>query len=174
MQGPSWVVLFKQIPVNLHDCLVLLTTTNAEVMVQRLVRLDADFVILAGRMAGTTDGARIMIMPYDQISNIAFNKKMTDKDVAAIFGADGILPAPAAALAKTPAAEEKPAEDVESEESADDDLVEANVEEEAGEVEVVAEEATPVATAAPAAPAVHPSKSILLARLRARLAGRSE
>src|SRR5262245_38200382 len=89
MQPASWVSLFRQIPINLHDSVVLLTTTGAEVMVQTLLRLDIDYAIIRGRMSGTMDGGRIMIVPYDQIHTLAFGKRLLETDVHAIFGANG-------------------------------------------------------------------------------------
>src|SRR4051812_19076669 len=89
MQPPSWVSLFRQIPTNLHDCVVLLTTTGAEIMVQTLLRLDTDFAIIRGRMSGTQDGGRIMILPYDQIHTLAFGRRLLEADVHAIFGGSG-------------------------------------------------------------------------------------
>jgi hypothetical protein len=169
MQAPSWVALFRQIPSNLHDCLVLITSTNAEVMVQSLLRLEVDYVILRGRMSGTIDGGRVMIVPYDQISNVAFAKLLLERDVVNIFGNNGTTTfAAPIELSKAPKIGE--AEEVAEDE--DDAPI-------PGEqlLELPAEDPRPVEQPVAAAPEPtkatpsHPSKSLLLARLRARLAG---
>jgi hypothetical protein len=171
MQSPSWVALFRQIPANLQDALALLTINGAEIVIQKILRLDQDFLILRGRMAGTMDGGRVIILPYNQISNVAFNKRMTEPEVKAIFGVDETLkslPTSAAALSPsepTPV-EEDAAEDVE--------IMEDNpTETTTSELNPPAQEPPSPAPDPNKPPQAHPSKSILLARLRARLSGGS-
>jgi hypothetical protein len=149
MQGTSWISFFRRIPVNLHDCLALTVTTGAEIVLQRIVKLEDDFAIVRGRMAGTQDGGRVVVLPYALLVSVAFNRRMTDVEVQAIFGEATPMAAPidlsavADAAIAEPAPEETPAEDA-----------------------AVEEEARPT----PAKPPIMPSKSVLLAKLRARLA----
>src|SRR5579862_5071997 len=86
MLGPSWITLIRKIPPHLHDTLVMLTATGAEVMIQKILVLEDDYVVFRGRMAGVQDTGLIMMMPYDQISNIAFAKRMLEPEVRQIFG----------------------------------------------------------------------------------------
>jgi hypothetical protein len=146
MQGTSWINLFRRIPVNLHDCLALTVTTGGEIILQGIVKLEPDFAIMRGRMAGTQDNGRVVILPYSQLVSIAFNRDLKEDAIQAIFGAADVMAAAldlSACAAPATAAEEAPAED---------------------------------ASVPAAAPAVNsrtaamPSKSILLAKLRARLA----
>ena len=162
MQGPSWIATFERIPAKLHDSLSLTLVTGAEIMMQSVLRLESDYAIIRGRMAGSTDAGRVIVLPYDQIVNLAFIKRMLAPEVEAIFGktlepADAVRP-------------EAPAE------------AEAPVSEPAMPATEAAKSNPP--TPAPAKPAAQPaapasaankgqappSKSILLARLRARLA----
>src|SRR5262249_4778363 len=115
-------------------------------------RLDADYMILRGRVAGSSEAGRIILLPYNQISSLAINRALLDNDVEALFGdVEASEPSPAATIPSTAMPTARPAE-------------------------------KPVSSAAPQAPAAtassrsaapgshKPSKSILLARLRARLA----
>jgi hypothetical protein len=154
MQGPSWIALFEQIPAKLHDTLVLTLVTGAEIMMQSLLRLDSDFAILRGRMAGSTDAGRVIVLPYNQIVNLAFAKRMLEPEVQAIFGK---TLEPAGAQAEQ-AGEESAAADTSG--PADQGGPQAAN---------TGPGAPPPASAAPAK-LQPPSKSILLARLRARLA----
>jgi hypothetical protein len=158
MQGPSWIALLERIPVKLHDTLALTLVTGAEIMMQSLLRLESDFAIIRGRMAGSIDAGRVIILPYDQIVNLAFTKRMLEPEVQAVFGET--LESPSAKVEGEVSKEEagnqiKEPEDQETDHS--DSSKENQV------PAVPAKE--PLKN--PSAP---PSKSILLARLRARLA----
>lgn len=148
MQAGLWITLFRRIPTTQHDNLVVVTSNGTEVMVQKIVRLEEDFVILRGRLSGSTDQGRVMMIPYEELNYLAFNKALLEKEILAIFGtmtADGEF------------ADVK----IDAGSAAPDELAEVDVDEEEEEEEA------PQPTAKPKPP----SKSILLARLRERLAG---
>jgi hypothetical protein len=86
MNSQAWINLFRTIPVNLHDGLALTLTTSAEVIVQSFVKLDPDFVILRGRMAGTQDTGRVVILPYSNLVSVNFARRMTEPEIEAVFG----------------------------------------------------------------------------------------
>ncbi len=174
MLGPSWIPLFQRIPAKLHNSISLTMVTGTEIVVQAIFRVESNFLILRGRMAGTTDAARLVIVPFDQITNLNFTKQMTEPEVRAIFGKllepaeaqNGALPesgenqesAAANALIAT-AAEEPNAEEVQKETPT------------LGVAVPMTTTLWPNPSPPPAAPEKDkPSKSILLARLRARLA----
>ncbi|HYT90513.1 MAG TPA: hypothetical protein VEL76_17535 [Gemmataceae bacterium] len=153
MQGPSWVALFGRIPPLLQDSLMIVTINGSEIVPQAIVRLECDYVVLRGRMAGSQDTGRLMFVPYDQINYVGLTKKLSDAETQALLGKPGttvqfiengepVPDTPVAEAPEAPAAAEAAAPPVE-------------------------QAAPPPATAKPA----HPSKSVLLARLRARLAG---
>jgi len=167
MQAPSWISLFKLIPSHLHDTLALITTTSIEVMVQRVLRVEQDYLVFRGRMSGTMDAGRVMIMPYDQISNVAFNKRMAEEEVDVIFSnSGGWIPEYVADKSR-----DRFSEDTLS------DVASAEEKKETAPAPAVAppapviEPAQPQSAAGSAAKPEHASKSILLARLRARLSG---
>ena len=89
MLGPSWVALFRQIPANLQDVLVMITATGAEIILQKILVMEQDYFVFRGRMSGSQDGGLVIIMPYDQISNVCFNKRMLEPEVYQIFGNSG-------------------------------------------------------------------------------------
>jgi hypothetical protein len=170
MQGFSWISLFERIPAKFHDTLALTLVTGAEIMMQSILRLEQDFAILRGRMAGSTDAGRVIVLPYNQIVNLAFVKRMLEADVKAIFG--DIMVSAAAPAATAAAAEAEAAQAAGAEESPEE--AEAPTQGVAVPMRTVLNERGPAA-AAPTAPtaknqAAPPSKSVLLARLRARLA----
>jgi hypothetical protein len=81
-----WKTLLERIPPARHDILVLVTSAGIELMVKKIVRLDDDFVVVRGRLAGSSDQHRIAMLPYAQIDNVAFSVMVPDQEIQAIFG----------------------------------------------------------------------------------------
>src|SRR5262245_33595003 len=86
MVGHSWIALLKRIPVKVHDTLMLSLVNGDEVVLQSIFRLEGDFMIVRGRLSGTTDAGRVIVIPYDQVINLAFTRRMAEPEVRAIFG----------------------------------------------------------------------------------------
>lgn len=85
-ENQAWIALFRRIPANLHDVLSLGLTTGSEIVIQKIVKLEPDFMIIRGRLAGTQDSGRIVMVPYNQLTFVAIGKHLLDTDVEAIFG----------------------------------------------------------------------------------------
>src|SRR5437588_11922890 len=96
MQGPAWINLFQQIPTSLHDTLLLMTTTGFEIVLQRLIRLERDYLVALGRLSGSTDQPKLLIIPYVQMTYLAFGKKMDDPEIEALLGKPGATAEPPA------------------------------------------------------------------------------
>jgi hypothetical protein len=104
----QWLDLLNRIPSSLFDSLALGLVTGGEVVVQQLIRMEKDFVIVRGRMAGSTAEGRVLIVPYSHLTMVAFNKHMVEKEVQEIFGRpSGILNRPSAAPAMPAMTEER-------------------------------------------------------------------
>lgn len=149
MQGSAWIALLRRIPADLHNSLALGLVTGGEVVVQQLIRLEEDFVIVRGRMAGSTAEGRVMAVPYAHMTLVALNKRMNEPEVQKLFG----KAMPTAPLI---------GEDGSAETRASAEPMPAAAEAAAAAPAAVAETARPKQ--------VPPSKSLLLARLRERLA----
>lgn len=161
MEPSFWIDLIRRLPAPLHDALSFSLVSGGEIVSQSILRLENDFVVLRGRVAGTQDQGRVIVLPFTHIIHLGFNKRLTDPEVEAIFGGP-----PPAAL-EMPQVSKAPLE---------------NLPEETGEV-IQDEFEDRVAPSAPAKPGgVSPgplpvpgktapiSKTVLLARLRERLA----
>jgi hypothetical protein len=148
MQGASWISLFRRIPGNLHDGLILSLSTGTEVVVQRFIKLDTDVVVLRGRMAGSQDAGRVVVLPYSHLVSINFVRRLTDTDLETVFGKNTQTFAADINLAPPPA------------DGARDDLPDEPVEPAAQ---------GPAGTNGGGAKPGLPSKAELLAKLRARL-----
>jgi hypothetical protein len=148
MSGADWIALFKRIPVDYHDNLVVMMATGAEVVLQTIAYLEPDYMVARGRSAGSTDTGKIFVVPYAQIDYLSFNRKISEPELKALFGAE-----PTAFVAAAPAAADGTAE--------------------AAPLPAPPEPPAPEPAGAAAASAKAPqlSKTVLLARLRARLGG---
>ena len=138
----AWITLFWRIPADLHDTLALGLATGAEIVVQRIVKLEPDFMIIRGRLAGTQDTGRVVMVPYPQLTFVAIQRDLKDSEVEAIFGKGA--PPPLASLPPTA-------------DGAD------------AEQEAVMEEVAPNEPTAAAKKPEGVSKAVLLAKLRERL-----
>ena len=82
----AWIAMFRRIPADLHDTLALGLTTGAEIVVQKIVKLEPDFMIIRGRLAGTQDAGRIVMIPYSQLTFVAVIRDLQEAEIEAIFG----------------------------------------------------------------------------------------
>src|SRR5262249_10186078 len=85
MQGSTWLSVLGRIPAQQHDPLVIVTTTGCEIVLREIVRVEEEFIILRGRMAGSTDAGRVVILPFDQINYLGFNKLIPEAQLKAMF-----------------------------------------------------------------------------------------
>jgi hypothetical protein len=158
MQGELWQAVLRRIPAAKHDSLIVVTASGVELMVNKILRVDEHYLLLRARLAGATDSGRIIVLPYEQIENVAFGKILPEAEIQSMFGA--LEEAENFAELAAGAAPVR-----------DDAHLQTNGAAESGMEDEAAE-----ADEAPSAPAMasvapKPSKSVLLARLRARLAG---
>jgi hypothetical protein len=87
----AWIAMFRRIPVQLHEVLALGLTTGAEIVVQKIVKLEPDFMIIRGRLAGTQDAGRVVLIPYGQLTFVAMLRDLKEAEIESIFG-KGALP----------------------------------------------------------------------------------
>src|SRR5947209_794025 len=97
MQNPAWVSLLRRIPPAQHQNLLVMTTIGVEVALQSMLRLDEEFLVIRGRLKGSTDTGRVFFIPYDQINYIGFQKPVKESVVEAVFSDAPAAAAPAAA-----------------------------------------------------------------------------
>ena len=99
----AWITMYRRIPASLHDTLAVTLRTGTEIVIQKLLKLEPEFAIVRGRVSGTQDSGRVVLIPYDQMSFMSITRMLKDPEVEAIFG-KGAPPA-LADLPTAPAAE---------------------------------------------------------------------
>jgi hypothetical protein len=117
MNNAAWMELFQLVPANVRYKLMLMTRTGVELAVQELLRLEDGYVLIRGRVAGTSDTGRVFFVPYEQLCYAGFSHQMKQEEVEGIYGdrpPAAVLPvavnvpaevAPAEAAGEAPAAE---------------------------------------------------------------------
>ena len=85
MQNRAWIKLLQRIPPDRHDGLVLMATTGVEISIQTILRQEEDYLVLRGRMAGTTDSGRVFFIPYDQITYLGIVRELKEAEVNAML-----------------------------------------------------------------------------------------
>ncbi len=113
MQSDDWRELLQIIPRKYHDIIVLLTAGGAEVAVQEVVRMDGPYLVVRGRVAGTTDTDRAFFVPYDSLLYVRFQRTIPDTVLYGLYGQTPPDPVADPAPAQAPAEAEKapPAEE---------------------------------------------------------------
>src|SRR5437764_5972293 len=79
MQSTNWIELLRLIPEKYHDNLIVMTVDCSEISVQDIVRMEPEYVVLRGRIAGTSDTGRAFFIPYDRMTYVRFYKLVPEE-----------------------------------------------------------------------------------------------
>jgi len=148
MQSTAWKTIFNRIPREHHEIMMVVTSIGIEINVRYIQLLEPDYVVLRGRLGGTTDAGRLFFVPYDQINYVTFSKEIKEEQIADMFGL------------------EAPPEKGPIPEGLDMEV--------AAEATPEPEKEKPTPPAEPAKPAALPGKMALLERIRARVRAKPE
>lgn len=75
---------------------MLQTINRTEIAVQAILRFDADFLIIKGRLAGSQEAGRVFFIPYEQIDHIGFYRAVKEADFNEMFAGLDVPEAPVA------------------------------------------------------------------------------
>jgi hypothetical protein len=163
MLEAGWLQIVSRIGVENLDNVSLITVTGNELVIQSVFRLEHDFMIIRARTSGTMDTGRCIVLPYSQVDFLAFNKAMSEDAVQKLFDGSFQASTPAMMMAPSsvPVSAPTPLPYMPAPRSS----------------APAPESQAPAAVEEPAPSSEsnkHVSKSILLARLRERLAEKSK
>ena len=96
MQSVAWKAIFNRIPREHHEILMVVTSIGIEINVKSIQLPEPDYVVIRGRLGGTTDAGRLFFVPYDQINYVTFNKEIREEHIAEMLGT--VAPPPKAAI----------------------------------------------------------------------------
>ena len=150
MQSAAWKAIFNRVPREHHEIMMVVTTIGIEINVKSIQLLEPEYVVIRGRLGGTTDAGRVFFVPYDQINYITFNKEIREEHVADMLGLE--RPPPKAPMQEGDSVRAAP---------------EAAVEEKK-------DEPGHAPAAGPPKPEAQPGKMALLERIRSRIRPKPE
>jgi hypothetical protein len=101
MHSSVWVTLLRHVPAEQHNQLVVVTTTGTEIALQTILRIENEFVIIRGRLAGSQEAGRVFFLPFERIEYLAFQLALKESEFNDLFGT---LVIPEMASAPPPAA----------------------------------------------------------------------
>jgi hypothetical protein len=94
MRSSVWVSLIRIFPPEIQEKLMAVMTSGNEINISGVIRFEQDFLVVRGRLAGTTDDAGVVFVPYDRIDYIGFRVPMKDSDVESMFVNSGFQAPP--------------------------------------------------------------------------------
>jgi hypothetical protein len=99
MTRPEWINLLRRLPTPLVENAILGTSGGAEIAVHSIVRVEEDYLVIRGRLTGTTENACFYLLPFERVNLFGFPKGVKEPDLRALFGSPAAPPP-----AETPAA----------------------------------------------------------------------
>lgn len=112
MQSLAWEMLFRAIPEEQQNNVILITRAGVEISIQCLLRIEPECIVIRGRLSGSQDAGRVFFIPYQQIDNIGFFREMKEADFHAMFSDLTFPGRPGTAMVEALSADDDPAEEV--------------------------------------------------------------
>jgi hypothetical protein len=85
MHNSAWMALWRRLPPDQYDNLVVLTVGGTEILIQTVLRIEADFVAVRGRLAASSETGRVYFLPYSQIDCAGFQKPLREEEFTTLF-----------------------------------------------------------------------------------------
>lgn len=105
MTGQDWSRIFQQVPEDTQNALMLGLHNGTHIAVQDFLRVDEQYLLFRGRIAGTSDTGQVFCLPYDKLLYCCITRPLPERVMTHIFGP---LLHPLVEAASTPEAEEAP------------------------------------------------------------------
>lgn len=86
MLNSSWEAIFKSIPPELQNQYILVTASGTELAIQSLLRIEAEFVIIKGRLSGSQEQGRVFFLPFEHVDWLGTAAAIKDTDFNEVFG----------------------------------------------------------------------------------------
>ncbi|MFO0807459.1 MAG: hypothetical protein U0746_02440 [Gemmataceae bacterium] len=86
MTNHDWIELFRMIPKDQQNTLVLTTLSGMDLAIEQVLRTELSFLVFRGRVVGNTDEGRVFFLPYRQIDFLQINRVVKEVEVRELFG----------------------------------------------------------------------------------------
>lgn len=81
MTNSAWLQLLPNLPQSWKDSLIVKTINGTELSVQSIVRIDESFIVIRGRVAGTTEQGQVYFVPIDRIETICIQRPPKEEEM---------------------------------------------------------------------------------------------
>lgn len=85
MQCPGWITFLRGVPAAYQRDLSLVTLAGNEIAVQSVLHVADDYLVIRGRVTGTTDSGNFFMVPLERVAYVGFAKGLKEQDMAALF-----------------------------------------------------------------------------------------
>jgi hypothetical protein len=85
MQNVEWIDMLRVLPLEHHNTIVLVLKNQSEIAVDIFFRFEPNFLVMRGRVAGTTDEGRAFFIPYDQMVYYRIERVVNLSELQTIF-----------------------------------------------------------------------------------------
>ncbi len=86
MQNTEWISLLRLIPPDQAENLMITVGNDMGIIIQKVIRAEPDYLVIRGRLAGTTDeGGNFFFVPYDQINFMGLQRPVKETAILAMF-----------------------------------------------------------------------------------------
>ncbi len=85
MTNQEWIDMFRVIPTEQHNQMVLVLQNGSEIAIDTLFRFEPNFLVLRGRVAGSTDEGRGFFIPYNQMLYYRIERVIKLEELESIF-----------------------------------------------------------------------------------------
>ena len=85
MQNQDWIEMFRVIPPEQHNQIVVVLQNGSELAIDTFFRFEPHFMVARGRVAGTLDENRAFFVPYNQMLYYRIERTMRLEELETIF-----------------------------------------------------------------------------------------
>jgi hypothetical protein len=89
MKNDDWINLFRLVPPEQHNSLVVTTRTGVDLNIDTILRTEETYFVFRGRVSGSTDDGRAFFVPYGQIDYVQLNRFTKETEIRRMFGEGG-------------------------------------------------------------------------------------
>jgi hypothetical protein len=86
MQSSAWVALLRLLPPSRQENLGLTMINGTEIAVHSILHVADDYLLIRGRLMGTTEGVGFLVIPFDRINYLGLQRTITEPEVRDLFG----------------------------------------------------------------------------------------
>lgn len=86
MTNAEWVEMLNVIPTEQQNQIVLVLHNGCEVMVETIARIEANFLVIRGRVGGTIEEGRGFFLPFSQMLYMRLEREVKISELKAMFG----------------------------------------------------------------------------------------